>query len=253
MQIFDSHLHVIDPRFPLVANAGYLPEPFEIDDYLRLGTALGVVGGAVVSGSYQAWDRTYLEEALARLGPGFVGVAQLPEQATEREIRRLDGLGVRALRFNLKRGVYSDPKGVERLARRAYDAAGWHAELYLDAAEIPGLRPLLDRLPAVCIDHLGLSAAGLPHLLRLVEKGAHVKATGFGRVDLPVAHALRSIAAINPDALMFGTDLPCTRAPRPFELGDLDLIADALDDEVLVRRALFENAVALYRPREVFP
>lgn len=248
MRIFDSHFHVIDPRFPLVANAGYLPEPFKVDDYLLMANPLGVVGGVVVSGSYQAWDRTYLEDALECLGPGFVGVAQLPEQATEREIRRLDGLGVRALRFNLKRGVFSDPRGVERLACRAYDAAGWHAELYLDAGEIPDLLPLLERLPAVCIDHLGLSAGGFRYLLGLVEKGAHVKATGFGRVDFPVADALRSIVEIDPNALLFGTDLPCTRAPRPFDLGDLALITDTLQDEALVSKVLFENAVDFYHP-----
>ena len=28
MAIFDAHLHIIDPRFPLVANQGYLPAPF---------------------------------------------------------------------------------------------------------------------------------------------------------------------------------------------------------------------------------
>ena len=248
MRVFDSHLHIIDPRFPLVANAGYLPDPFDVDDYRSLATPLGVAGGAVVSGSFQAWDWTYLEDALARLGPGFVGVVQLPEQISEREIRRLDGLGVRALRFNLKREVHSDPKGMERLARRAYDVAGWHAELYLDAAEIPDLQAFLGRLPVLCIDHLGLTARGLPHLLRLVEQGARVKATGFGRVDFPVADALRSIAEVDPNALMFGTDLPCTRAPRPFEPGDLELIVDALQDEVVVRKVLFDNAVALYRP-----
>lgn len=248
MRIFDAHLHVIDPRFPLVPNAGYLPEPFDVDDYLSLATPLGVVGGAVVSGSFQAWDQSYLEDALARLGPGFIGVTQLPEQTTAREIRRLDALGVRALRFNIKRGVHPDPQGMERLARRAFDTVGWHAELYLDAADIPELRPLLDRLPAVCIDHLGLTARGLPHLLRLVERGAKVKATGFGRVDFPIANALRDIARIDPGALMFGTDLPCTRAPRPFEAGDLGLIPDALRDRALVQKVLFDNAAALYRP-----
>lgn len=33
--IFDAHLHVIDPRFPLVPNGGYLPEPFTAEDYLE--------------------------------------------------------------------------------------------------------------------------------------------------------------------------------------------------------------------------
>lgn len=248
MKIFDAHLHIIDPRFPLVPNAGFLPEPFSTHDYRRVAAPLGIVGGTVVSGSFQAFDQSYLESALGRLGPAFVGVTQLPEQASEQEICRLDALGVRALRFNLERRVHQDTQEMVRLARRAFDVAGWHAELYINAAQIPELRPLLGRLPAICVDHLGLTKAGLPHLLRLVELGAKVKATGFGRADLFVADALRRIAGANPDALLFGTDLPSTRAPRPFDPGDLQLVVDALEDETLVDKVLLGNALDLYRP-----
>ena len=75
--VFDAHLHIIDPRFPLVASEGYLPEPFTVESYLAATAGIDVVGGAVVSGSFQAFDRTYLLDALERLGPTFVGVAQL--------------------------------------------------------------------------------------------------------------------------------------------------------------------------------
>jgi predicted TIM-barrel fold metal-dependent hydrolase len=27
-KIFDAHLHIIDPRFPLIPNQGYLPDHF---------------------------------------------------------------------------------------------------------------------------------------------------------------------------------------------------------------------------------
>ena len=27
-RLFDSHCHIIDPRFPIVANNGYTPRPF---------------------------------------------------------------------------------------------------------------------------------------------------------------------------------------------------------------------------------
>ena len=70
------------------------------------------------------------------------------------------------------------------------------------------LAPRLRAVPRLVIDHLGMSRAGLPALLGLVEAGAWVKATGFGRVDHDVPAALRAIAAANPAALMFGTDLP---------------------------------------------
>src|SRR3954447_26063794 len=94
--LFDAHLHIIDPRFPLVPNQGWLPDPFTTEDYLARVAALGVVGGAVVSGSFQGFDQTYLREALRRLGPGFVGVTQLPATASDAEILDLAAAGVRA-------------------------------------------------------------------------------------------------------------------------------------------------------------
>lgn len=245
--IFDAHLHVIDPRFPLVPNQGWLPAPFDVPEYMSHATALGIAGGAVVSGSFQAFDQSYLEDALARLGPTYVGVTQLPADVADADVLRLNERGVRAVRFNLRRGGSADLADLEPLARRVYDLAGWHIELYIDSADLPGLAARLCALPRVSIDHLGLSAAGLPTLLALVERGVRVKATGFGRVDFDVADVLRQIAAVDPGALMFGTDLPSTRAPRPFTRADLELLRETLGPE-LARRALWDNAIAWYRP-----
>jgi len=253
MHLFDAHLHIIDPRFPLKENQGFLPPPFTLLDYLTLATPLGVAGGAVISGSFQGFDLTYLEDTLPRLGPGFVGVAQLPLATPTDEIRRLDALGVRAVRFNLHRGMQDDRDGMLHLAQRVHALAGWHAELYLDAAEIPRLDGWLQELPAICIDHLGLSRLGLVHLLALAERGAWIKASGFGRLGFPVAEALRDLCHIRPDRIMWGSDLPGTRAPRPFHPRDLDLIAETLADPGLIEGVLWANARTLYRPADLLP
>ncbi|HKK01625.1 MAG TPA: amidohydrolase family protein [Desulfuromonadales bacterium] len=147
--------------------------------------------------------------------------------------------------FNLKRGGSEDVTHLERMARRVHDLAGWHVELYVDSKELPELFDTLVTLPAVSIDHLGLSREGLPTLLRLVERGVRVKATGFGRVDFDVRDTLATIDAINPEALMFGTDLPCTRAPRPFRDDDLRLIIETLGEQ-RAARVLCKNAMEFY-------
>ncbi|MGP5300541.1 amidohydrolase family protein [Corynebacterium variabile] len=221
--LFDTHLHIIDPAHPLVENNGYLPDPFTAADYLARVADLNVVGGAVVSGSFQAFDQGYLRDALTALnqeGRRFVGVTQIPASTTDAEILDLDAAGVKAVRFNLKRGGSAGLDDLADLARRVHDLAGWHTELYVDARELPELEPTLVSLPAVSIDHLGMHRDGTPALLRLVERGVKVKATGFGRVEL------------DPAALMVGTDLPSTRAKRPFEDADVDLIAQAVTDAV---------------------
>lgn len=250
MRIFDSHLHIIDPAFPLIPNQGYLPDAFTVSDYQEATADLDVRGGAVVSGSFQGFDQTYLRDALPRLGGGFVGVTQLPADVSDDEVRSLHGVGVRAVRFNLYRGGSETLEHLEDLARRVFDLAGWHTELYLDTRSLPDLEDRLAALPRISIDHLGMSDAEQPALLRLVEGGTRVKATGFGRVDLDITAALRTIHAVNPAALLFGTDLPGTRARRPFQRSDLDLVGEALGSEAS-QAVLHDNAAAFYgTPRD---
>ncbi len=246
ISIFDAHCHIIDPRFPLKANDGYLPEPFPVVDYLAEASPLGITGGAVVSGSFQEFDQGYLLHALRQLGPGFVGVTQLPASVTDAELDTLNAFGVRGLRFNLRRGGSEQLDQLETLARRVHDRVGWHSELYIDSRELAAIETRLRQLPAISIDHLGLSAEGLPTLLRLAERGVRVKACGFGRVDFPIADALRSVYAANPAALMFGTDLPSTRAPRPFKAQDILTVITALG-ETGAQRVLWDNAAQFYR------
>jgi predicted TIM-barrel fold metal-dependent hydrolase len=218
--VFDSHLHIIDPRFPLVGD--YRPEPFRVDDYRRRTAGIEVVGGAVVSGSFQGFDQSYLLDALDRLGPSFVGVTQLPPSVTDEEVLALDAAGVRAVRFTLARGGSLDVE----LALRVHELAGWHAEVY--ATDLPAHEAALRALPRLVIDHLGMNPEGLATAVRL---GAMVKATPRVEGDL---------RAVRPGRLMFGTDLPGTRTDRVFSPDVIPAITNS---------ALVENARAWYRPR----
>lgn len=246
LKIFDSHLHIIDAKFPLVSNNGYVPEEFTVTNYCERMKNFHLLGGAVVSGSFQAFDQSYLISALQQLGPSFVGVTQLPSSVSDEQVFSLNTVGVRAVRFNLKRGGSADVNQLEGMARRLFDLVGWHAELYIDATALSELFHTLVALPAVSIDHLGLSRNGLSTLLRLAERGIRIKATGFGRTDFDVCAALKALYSANPDALMFGTDLPSTRAPRAYSDKDIDIISAAVDDQGL-RKILYENALRFYR------
>ena len=245
-RLFDAHVHIIDPRFPLVANQGFTPEPFTCEDYLRRMAGYDLTGGAIVSGSFQAMDQSYLLAALQRLGPGFVGVTQLPATVSDEDLLALHRGGVRAVRFNLRRGGSEELGQLERMAQRVHDLAGWHVELYVDGRELSGLSARIAALPKVSIDHLGLAREGLDPLLRLVERGVRVKATGFGRLDFEAGEAVRRIFAVDPGALMFGTDLPSTRAPRGYRDEDFERVLDVLGEDG-ARKVFFENALNWYK------
>jgi hypothetical protein len=176
----------------------------------------------VVAGSFQGFDTAWLLDALAQLGPSYVGVAQLPGSVSDDEIRALHAAGVRAARFNLRRGGELDVD----LAVRAHALAGWHAEVY--ATDLPAHEDRLRELPRLCVDHLGMNPEGLAAAVRL---GAMVKATPRYAGDL---------SAVEPARLLFGTDLPSTRSPRRFEPADLERVAHV---------PVADNARAWYRPR----
>lgn len=245
-RLFDSHFHIIDPRFPLIPNQGYTPPPFPLADYLAEAKPLGVVAGAAVSGSFQANDQSYMVDTLSRLGVGWVGVTQIASNYPDAEIVKLANIGVRAVRFNILRGRSDNIDEMVALATRCHAIAGWHAEFYVDTASLAPHVDRLSKLPQIAIDHLGLSEEGVPILLDLVAAGCKVKTTGFGRVKMDIPKTLERIAQKNRSALVFGTDMPSTRAPRPFTSSDIDLIENALGPE-LAQLTFWDNPRALYR------
>ena len=247
LKLFDAHLHIIDNRFPLESNHGYLPDAFTCEDYLSRMKGYALYGGVVVSGSFQAFDQSYLIDALKKLGPSYVGVIQLPATVSDEDLFMLHHAGVRAIRFNLKRGGSEELVHLDRMAKRVYEVVGWHVELYIDAKELDDLYHRLVNLPAVSIDHLGLSKVGKKTLVKLAEKGVRIKATGFGRVDFNVQNALNELYSANPHSLMFGTDLPSTRAARPFSDDDYALVVDTFAPEHAIN-VLYKNAIDFYKP-----
>ena len=244
--VFDSHFHIIDYRFRMSENKGFYPPEFTLDNYLQKTKKMGldVIGGAVVAGSFHGEDVEHIKDTLNRLGKNFVGVINLPSKISREKVIELDKIGVRALRFNLFRMGGWNASDIERIAKFVYEVAGWHVEFYISSKEIPYLCSLLLKLPKLSIDHMGLSIEGLKELLLLVEKGVMVKATGFGRLDAPPQVFIKEILKVNPYSLMFGTDMPSTRAAKPFERQDLELLLDVAGEYAPF--VLFKNAFRFY-------
>ena len=248
MQIFDSHFHIIDHQFPLQANHDFTPNEFLVKDYLHAMQHQNIIGGAIVSGSFQGADYSYIEPALNKLGSTFVAIIQAHSNLHAETITKLNTLGIRGIRFNLVRGNDFSVDEIRNLASKVYEVADWHCEFYIDKRQLQNLHNTLSTLPAVSIDHLGLSHASFDQLALLIDSGARVKASGFGRVEFDVVTALQKIHRINPNALMFGSDLPGTRARRKFSLQDIELIENSFTAND-VKKILYKNALEFYRIR----
>lgn len=245
MKIFDAHFHIIDSNFPIVENNGYTPPAFTAYDYKKVIDKYNIVGGAIVSGSFQAFDQSYLINSLKELGNNFFGVANIQSSISNKEIETLSNNNVTAVRFNLKRGGSESIDQLEYLSNKLYNEYNWHTEFYLDSKDLISLEPHLKKIKTFSIDHLGLSKEGLPELYKWVEKGIKVKAIGFGRLDFDPIEAMKQIHSINPNALMFGTDLPSTRAKTPFSENDIIRIKESFND--LDQRKIFhDNAYEWY-------
>lgn len=244
--LFDAHMHIFDPAFPLPGNQGFVPAPYTVADYRARTAALGIAGGAVVAASTQGTDPAPLLAAAEALGPRFVVVAEAFPGQGEAAFRALAEAGVRGVRFNLHRGGAFDIPGMLTHAREAA-AHGLHAEVYADAATLAGHEAALAALPAgLALDHLGLTEAGLPVTLALARAGVKVKVTGFGRVAMDVPRVLAALAEAAPLSLMAATDLPSTRAARPFADDDLALVSRVLGPE-RAAAAFHHTAAAFYR------
>lgn len=250
-KVFDSHFHIIDPAYPLVVNQGFTPDYFTVEQYRAELADMGIepVGGAVVSGSFQGYDQSYFAGALGKLGEGFVGVTQLDPEASDEEILELDKLGIRAIRFNLFRGLSATLDQIEEQGRRVRELCGWKTELYLDASKMDeDFVALVLRMPGVSIDHLGMRKGGADLLKRFAAAGVPIRVTGFGRIDYTREEAALLIAELyreNPDALLFGSDLPSTRATKRFDIDDVKLIEAAVGVDAAAK-VLYDNGAAWY-------
>lgn len=248
MKVFDSHFHIINPNYPLTPNNGYLPDPFTVVNYKTRTNMMDVQGGAIVSGSFQAFEQEYLINAVEELGKGYVGVANIPLDMPEHELKRLNDSGVVAVRFNVNRGGSEAIENVGRLSNELFDKFGWHTELYINSKDLSDLKLLLLSIPSFSIDHLRLSCVGLDNRYYWAEKGVRVKATGFGRLDFEPIKVIRELYKINPDSVMFGSDLPSTRSKTPFSINDFELLTDNFS-EVELDKILFSNAYNFYNKK----
>lgn len=223
----DVHNHIVGPQstYPLSATRTYTPPEASVSQLRALRAELGVARNVIVQPSFYGVDNSCLLDALGALGTSARGIAVVPRDVSDAELRRLAAGGVTGVRLNLNTFGVRDPKtaasDAHALAVRLAPL-GWHIQINTDLSVVDGLAPLLaDIKVPVVFDHignadasLGVNQRGFGALVDLVRaRNTYVKLSApynlSKRVDwsnvVPFATALIKAGA---DRMLWGTNWP---------------------------------------------
>lgn len=258
----DCHMHIYDSRFPVAPYASLRPGDAHVEDYRLLQRRTGTARNVVVTPSTYGTDNSCTLDAIVGIGASARGVAVVDTSVSDDELRRLHGLGIRGIRFNLVQAGATTVEMLEPLSRRVNEL-GWHVQIHMLGDKIVEIEPLLQRLPSpIIFDHLGRipQPAGTDHpafavIGKLIDKGrAWVKLSG-AYIDTklgPPAYADTSKLAqayvkAAPERLVWGSDWPHpTEKEKPDDAVLFDLLGVWVPDEAMRRRVLVDNPAAFY-------
>ena len=178
----DAHCHVFGPedKFPYAPERKYTPCDAPKEKLFALRDFLGLDKNVIVQATCHDTDNRALVDALKSSNNRAKGVAFVGEDITDAELKELDRVGVKGVRFNfIKRLVDSTPKDVMvRIARRIADL-GWHIVIYFEHADLDEMGHFLKSLPTTLVfDHMacpnvreGVDGAGRRLVFRLRRIG----------------------------------------------------------------------------------
>jgi 2-pyrone-4,6-dicarboxylate lactonase len=264
----NAHCHVFGPRtrFPYATDGAFVPEADAPKEALyALNDRLGLQRCVVVQSTCHGFDNRAAEDAVASRPGDYRGIALLPTDVADSELRRLDAAGFRGVRFNFMGhlGTHAPIEEVLSLAGR-FAPLGWHLQIHGDPTLLTDLAPALRRAPTpVVIDHIGRIDASLgpdqPNfqaLLRLMaDERFWVKVSGMDRITKlgpPYVDAqpfARTLVAEFGDRVVWGNDWPHPNhaGPVPDEQQLVDLVAEIAPSASARHALLVDNPERLYR------
>jgi predicted TIM-barrel fold metal-dependent hydrolase len=220
----DCHNHVMGPqaKYPYTAERAYTPPEATVAQLKALRAQVHTARNVLVTPSVYGTDNRCLVDALGELQGTARGIAVLPLDVSDAELKRLDAAGVRGIRIALGRyDARTAPAALSAFAPR-FAPLGWNIEVVgnLDAWA-PMFPAMADLKVPVVLDHFaganggaGVQQDGFAKLLDLLKGGnAYVKLSApYNRSKaadwsdmLPLAHAL---VAARPDRMLWGTNWP---------------------------------------------
>jgi 2-pyrone-4,6-dicarboxylate lactonase len=261
----DTHFHVFGPQrqFPFAPERSYTPTCDAPKETLfAMHKQMGIERGVVVQSAAHGFDNSAAADLLSA-NKNYRGVALAPASTATVELKQLDKLGFRGVRFHYMEHLGKGDRIEDVLAMATRLAAiGWHLQIHMDGSRIAELTPALRRSPVpVVIDHMGRidASKGIDHpdfralLLLLSEKHVWVKVSGSERISrqrAPWKDAVpfaRKLVAEFGQRAVWGSDWPHPNLKEVPDDGDLvDLIAEIAPDETQRKALLVDNPQRLY-------
>jgi 2-pyrone-4,6-dicarboxylate lactonase len=267
---WDAHSHVfgpkaiypVDPSWPVRADA-----PREM--LFALHTMLGIERCVIVHSALHGLDNRVVEDALAAKGGAYLGVALLAPDVASAELKRLDRIGFRGVRYNFMRHLKKEATldEVLALAPRLADV-GWHLQIHVESEMIEEVGPRLAAMPVpIVVDHMGRIDAGagidqapFSALMRMMEsRNVWCKVSGYDRITRtgpPYADAALFAAKLVsefPERVLWGLDWPHPnhQGPVPDDGELVDLIGKIAPTKELLAGLMVENPRRLYAERAI--
>jgi len=260
----DCHHHIYDSKFPIAPSATLKPGDAKAADYQALQKRIGTTRSVVVQPSTYGNDNSCTLAGMAQLGPASRGVAVVDTSVTDGELKRLHGLGIRGIRFNLVQAGATTVDMLEPLSKRVADL-GWHVQIHQTGDGIVKMEDVLQKVASpIVFDHMGRipKDVGVDHpaytvISRLIDKGrTWVKISGAymdTKVGPPTyadsTKLARAFVKLAPQRMVWGSDWPHPTAKdddKPNDATLVDLLAEWAPDEATRRRILVENPAELY-------
>jgi predicted TIM-barrel fold metal-dependent hydrolase len=158
----DCQFHVYaDPaRYPPKAGALYEPPEASFDDMRGVLGKLGFARGVIVHPMPYDTDHRLLIDTLQAIedNQSIRATAIIKDNVTDRELERLNALGVRGARFNI--GKYYNEQHSQAALIRSMERAreiGWHARIHVAGPDIADYADVLTKVRDLTyvVDHLG--------------------------------------------------------------------------------------------------
>ena len=252
----DTHFHVFHAGIA-VDQARYVPQyTAALQDWQALAQAVGVTRGVCVQPSFLGADNSLMLSALNAYPETLRGVAVVAANIHADELKDLHASGVRGIRLNLAGVEHNIPewKRAERVWQSLHDL-GWHLEVHTDQGALPKVLAQLPTDMPLVVDHMAKPSEAKARdatvqalVLRAQQVPTHIKLSGAYRLGGVDAASLAHIwlHELGPQALLWGSDWPCTNHEQLAQYGDLFALLETWIDTTHMDTVLSHNPQRIY-------